>query len=108
MISLRFPVAIWLGAILFAPGAPAQVVPREPHIGYMVPAGGRRGTTVEATIGGQYLDGVSEAIISGENVKATVVKHTKPLTQKQINDLRQKFQPVEKRLQAQRKSGGAV
>ncbi len=104
--SPRPCIATWLSVLVAASGALAQVAPREPHIGYLYPAGGRQGTSVEATVGGQYLDGVSEVIVSGEGVKATVVEHTKPLTPKQVNDLRQKFRQVEKRFQAQRKSGG--
>jgi len=76
--------------------------PRDPHIGYVYPAGGQQGTTFEITVGGQYLDGASDAIVSGKGVKATVIKHTKPLTQKQINELRQKVQEARKRVEANR------
>jgi len=75
---------------------------RDPHIGYVYPAGGQQGTTFEVTIGGQYLDGASDVIVSGDGVEGTVTKHTKPLTQKQINELREKVQEARKRLQANR------
>ena len=45
------------------PAAP-QVV-RTPHIGYVYPAGGKQGETFQVTVGGQFLDGVNEAIVSG-------------------------------------------
>ena len=73
MISMRWHVAMWLGVLFVAPSALSQVAQKEPHIGYVYPAGGRQGTAVETTVGGQHLDGVSEVIISGEGVKATVL-----------------------------------
>ena len=59
-----------------------------PHAGYVYPAGGREGTTVEVTVGGQFLDGVKSASISGDGVEATVVEHFKPLTPAQASQLR--------------------
>ena len=106
MISLRWHVAMWLAVLCAAPGATAQLVSKEPYIGYVYPAGGQQGTALEVTVGGQYLDGVNKVIVSGKGVKATVVGHTKPLTQKKMNELRQKLQQVERRLQAQKKKRG--
>ncbi len=59
-----------------------------PHAGYAYPAGGRQGTTFEITVGGQFLDGVKSAIVSGAGVEATVVEHVKPLTPAQAAQLR--------------------
>jgi hypothetical protein len=59
-----------------------------PHAGYAYPAGGRQGTTFEITVGGQFLDGVKSAIVSGAGVEATVVDHFKPLTPAQAAQLR--------------------
>jgi hypothetical protein len=59
-----------------------------PHAGYAYPAGGRQGTTFEITVGGQFLDGVKSAIVSGDGVEATVVDHVKPLTPAQAGQLR--------------------
>lgn len=106
MRLLRWNVALCLLAILVvAPNAWAQRMPlgpRDPHIGYVYPAGGQQGTTLEITVGGQFLDGASDVIVSGKGVEATVTKHTKPLTQKQINELRQKVQEARKRVEANR------
>ena len=41
-----------------------------PRVGYVYPAGGRQGTTAEATIGGQRLDGAFEVHISGTGIHA--------------------------------------
>src|ERR1035437_7735489 len=59
-----------------------------PHAGYVYPAGGRQGTTFEITVGGQFLDGVKSASVSGAGVQATVVDHFKPLTPAQATQLR--------------------
>ena len=59
-----------------------------PHAGYVYPAGGRQGTTFEVTVGGQFLDGVKSAIVSGPGVQATIVEHFKPLTPAQATQLR--------------------
>ena len=59
-----------------------------PHAGYVYPAGGRQGTSFEVIVGGQFLDGVKTALLSGAGVQATVVDHFKPLTPAQAAQLR--------------------
>jgi hypothetical protein len=106
----RWHIVLWLGAFLVvAPGAHAQRPPFaqvNPHIGYAYPAGGQQGSTFEVAVGGQYLDGVDDVVVSGKGVEATITKYKKPLTQKQINELRQKLQEARKRMQAQRTKPG--
>ena len=51
-----------------------------PHIGYVYPAGGRQGTDFQVTVGGQFLNGVNRAFVSGAGVQATLVEYLKPLT----------------------------
>ncbi len=79
-------------ALAAMPGARAQ---REPHIGYVYPAGGRQGATFQAAIGGQYLDGVSGVDIGGGGVQATVIEHVKPLNGKEINLLRDRLKDLQ-------------
>ncbi len=50
-----------------------------PHVGYIYPAGGQRGTTFLVTLGGQYLRGVSAVYLTGEGVRAEVVQDYPPL-----------------------------
>lgn len=59
--------------------ASAQQASREPHIGYLYPAGGKQGTTFEVTVGGQFLRGANSVYISGEGVRASVVRHFPPM-----------------------------
>ncbi len=56
-----------------------QSNPREPHIGYVYPAGGQRGAVFEIIVGGQHLWGVNEAYVSGDGVRTSVVQHYRPL-----------------------------
>ena len=69
---------------------------QQPRLGYVYPAGGQRGTTFQVTIGGQYLDGVDAVIVSGEGVETKVVEHDKPLSIRQVNELREKMQEARK------------
>ena len=82
-----------LAAVLaIAPAVQAQQV--SPHVGYVYPAGGRQGAAFEVTVGGQFLDGVTQALVSGAGVQATVVQHVKPMAQAQFNQLREKLQEL--------------
>lgn len=53
---------------------------REPHIGYLYPAGAQKGTTVYIIAGGQFLRGATDVHISGPGVEAQLVKYYKPVT----------------------------
>ena len=69
-----------------------------PHIGYLYPAGGRQDTSFEVTAGGQFLNGVDKAWITGSGVAANVVKYIRPMSPGQANELRQEMQAlIEKR-----------
>ena len=111
MNRFQWHIALWLGAfVTVAPNAMAQRAqfgPQVPQIGYVYPAGGRQGDIVNIALGGQYLDDVAQVIVSGGGVQAAVVEHTKPLTQRQINQLQQKLQEARKRLQTTQRKKGA-
>ena len=63
-----------------APGSIAQTATDNPHVGYVFPAGGCRGTTFEVVVGGQYLKEVDRAYISGGGVQTRIVRWYRPLT----------------------------
>ena len=75
----RLLAAILIGLFAAAPQAAAQAVRREPHVGYLYPAGGRQGTTVRVLVGGQFLRGLDRVVVSGEGVSAKVIEHYRPL-----------------------------
>ncbi len=64
---------------------------REPHAAYIFPAGGMRGTTFEAVLGGQYLDGATNLFVSGRGVRGVCLRHIRWLTPQQLNGLRNNF-----------------
>ena len=88
----------------------AQAQPRVPHIGYVYPAGGRQGTTVQIAVGGQYLNNPKGAFVSGAGVQAQVGEYTRPLTQKEFNNLRDKLRELQKKrvaaARSRRRRGG--
>lgn len=85
----RFPryavtgLAVW--AMLVSAAVSQQ---RGMHIGYIYPAGGQQGTTFEAVIAGQFLAGVDRVFVSGSGVEAKLRELVRPMTGKELNDLR--------------------
>ncbi len=65
--------------ILCVATARGQSTRREPHIGYLYPAGGRQGTTVHIIAGGQFLTGPTNIYVSGKGVSASVDRYIRPL-----------------------------
>lgn len=76
-------------ALAFPCLAPAQQRPA-PHLAFAYPAGGQQGTTFTISVGGQNLMGPSAAFVSGPGVSTKILGYERPLTQKEINDLREK------------------
>jgi hypothetical protein len=93
-VLLALVLALWLASPL------AAQPPNVPHAGYVYPAGGQRGTTVQVRVGGRFLDGASGVLISGRGVRAQVQALDKPLTQRQITDLREKAAELQKTAKA--------
>ncbi len=93
-----------LPLILILAGA-AQAQDRIPRLGYVYPAGGRQGTEFDIAVGGQRLDAVTSAYVSGTGVRAFVVEHVRPLTQTQMSVLREKLRELQEKRQAAAKAG---
>jgi hypothetical protein len=84
-------------AFFLAAAQPAWSQPNAPHIGFAYPAGGRQGDTFQVTIGGQYIETADNIYISGGGIQAKVVESIKLLTPKEVNDLREKLQELQKK-----------
>ena len=56
-----------------------QTSSRDPHIGYLYPAGGQKGTVVQITAGGQFFRGASAVHITGDHVRARVIQFMPPI-----------------------------
>ena len=82
----------WLAILLVAvPCARAQ---RNPHIGYIFPAGAQQGSSVEITVGGENLVGTREALISGGGIDAKVIGHAAPCSERQLSMVNRKVQEI--------------
>jgi len=92
--QLALALAVLATTTISAPMASAQ---RGPGVGYVYPAGGQTGATLEVVVGGQFLGGVRKAIVSGGGVQATVIKHVRPLNGKEFLELQEKVQEAQKK-----------
>ena len=98
--GIRAQVLFLTLAVLACSTAPAQQG-KDPRLGYVFPAGGRAGTTVEMVVGGQFLEGAKDVILTGKGVKATVIRYRKPLPQKRFNEFKDYIQDeMKKRAEA--------
>lgn len=66
----------------------------EPSIGYVYPAGGQRGSSIQITVGGQNLRGVSDVYISGNGIVIKKFVHVPPLNGMQRRALLKKIKEV--------------
>lgn len=90
-----------IAPVLFA----QQRQPNSPRIGYVYPAGGRVSETFEIVVGGQFLEGVTDAYVSGKGVQAVVMELIKPMTQKEMELLRDELKKLQgKRMATARES----
>jgi len=93
-------LALWAGAF-----ASVQAQPLPPRIGYVYPAGGQQGSTFQVTVGGQNLDGASNAWFAGPGIQAAVIDFHKPMPQGQFNTLRDQLKELQQRKTAALKDG---
>jgi len=98
------PLGIIAGLLLLGGTAFAQS--GGPHLAYVYPAGGRTGTTLPVTVGGQFLMTVSNAYVSGPGVTVAVLEHTRPMNQKEFNELRDRLKTLQEKWQDWRKGTG--
>lgn len=92
---------LFVAFVMCAANAWGQTNRKEPHIGYIYPAGGQQGTTIQITAGGQFLKGASDVYISGGGVQTKGIQYMKPLrlNKEQRQLLRERLKEVrEKRL----------
>ncbi len=100
MKQFSWQTTLWIAALLTV--ATEAQVQRNPHIGYIYPAGGRQGATFQVALAGQYLDGVTDVVISGGGIQAAVIEHVKPLNGKQIALLRDRLKELQQMITYER------
>jgi hypothetical protein len=80
----------------FLAAVPAGLAQNAPHLAYVLPAGGRQGTTFQVKTGGQFLPNVSAVYVSGSGVRATVLDYARPMNAMQATELRDRMQALQK------------
>ena len=76
MTATRIPLFLLLAAC--ASAAWGGTGTGEPHLGYLFPAGGRQGSVFELTVAGQFLRGATGVHVSGDGVRASVIRCYRP------------------------------
>ena len=92
---------------VFASALAGQQQVQTPHVGYVYPAGGRRGTVVDVRVGGQFLDGTKAAYVSGLGVEARVTGFAKPLNGADAQKLRDEIKQLREKRAASQKPAAA-
>jgi len=90
-------VAALLVALAFATFASAQPAnaPRQPpHLAFVYPAGAARGTTVTLTVAGEHLVDANLVHLNGPGITARVTGYERPLTQREVVDLREQAEQL--------------
>jgi len=101
---LWWPLAV---AVLLATSCQlsAQTASNSPHVGYVLPGGGCRGSTFEIVVGGQNTKEVTYAYISGGGIQTRIVRWYRPLTQGEYSALNMKISNKQEELEKERGKG---
>ena len=92
MKRLLWLAILGLGSLL----ATASDVRAQVYVGFAYPAGGQRGTTFPVRLGGQRLDGVTGAAVSGTGVKARLVDCIRRMSNQDMQLLRTQLRELQK------------
>lgn len=68
-----------------------------PYIGFVYPAGGQQGQTFQVRLGGQRLDGLSGAVVSGSGVSVKIVDYQRRLNPQETRLLREQLTELTRR-----------
>jgi hypothetical protein len=95
-VRARLPrrVGVNIGIFLFLPVLLSAQ--NAPHLAYALPAGGQQGATIEVTLGGQFLQSVTDPYISGAGVLAKVINAARPMNGTQATTLRDRMLELQK------------
>ncbi len=88
------PILALAGLFAVASAAYGQATP---YLGYVYPAGGQQGTTVQVKLGGQRLDGVHQVLVTGDGVSAKIVKHYRRMSNQEFQLIREQLRDLKKK-----------
>lgn len=98
MKVVRYPSICVLLAWLFA--AHAGQAQQRPYIGFIYPAGGQTNTAFRVHVGGQRLDGLTGAQITGGGVTARVIEYRRLLSNQDTRILRDQVNVLRKMMKS--------
>lgn len=98
MLSTR--IRTFCGIVVTMAMAAAAHAQVRPYVGFAYPAGGQQGTTFRVTLGGQTMDDVDSAIVTGAGVTAKVVEYYRPLGPIEIQVLNEQLRDLRKAVRA--------
>jgi hypothetical protein len=112
MGTRQWLAVVGLAGILAASSAASAQA--RPYIGYVYPAGGRQGTTVQIRLGGQNLEDVNAVLVSGPGVQAKMTEYFKRLgntetglMQEQLSILKKEAKAIADKKAAEEKKAAA-
>lgn len=88
MSRVQLAVLGLAGVLAMASEATAQM---KPYIGFVYPAGGQQGTTFQIKLGGQGMDDVHSAVVSGKGVQAKLVDYYRRMGPQEMSLLREQL-----------------
>ena len=104
MRRLHLTVLCWaMAGLAVTPAARAQRFRQPPRVGYVYPAGGQQGQTIDVTVGGQFFANASNVTIAGEGIAAEVTEYHRPLRGKELTTIRDVFQKARQKAREQNK-----
>ncbi len=99
ILSRRLLIAI---IVLYAANAQGATKEKEPHIGYLYPAGGQQGSVIKVAVGGQFIKDANDVYVTGDGVRGSVTSYigrVKPLNNDQKKELRSRINKLQKKQQ---------
>jgi hypothetical protein len=90
---LAFSLLVLVVSLALTPVAFAQ---KRPYLGYIYPAGGQQATTFQIRLGGQDLDGVNAALVTGPGVTARVVEYLRRLNNQDVQLLNEQLKELKR------------
>lgn len=91
---------LFLNVLILVATAFAVQAQQHPYIGYVYPAGGQQGTTFQVRLGGQTLDGLNGAVISGNGVSAKIKEYYRRINNQELNLLKQQLAELRRKSNA--------
>ena len=90
------PRALWLPILGLVGWLTTLSAAQAQYIGYVYPAGGQQGTTIQVRMGGQRIDGANDVVVTGDGVSAKLVHYYRYLSNQEVTLLREQLRVLKK------------